>query len=100
MTRIDQSLRPTKTTFSLTALLAPVIPNLVAQAGKDALARAPIVALPPEVVTRAKTGFGVPTAVWMNAATKTGPFAGRGRAFEAKGLTSRRWSQAVLHGFA
>jgi asparagine synthase (glutamine-hydrolysing) len=80
--------------------LAPVIPSLAPQTGKEALAKAPTVPLPAAIVTRAKTGFAVPTGAWMNAAAGKAAAAAKGRSFEAKGLMSRRWSRTVLHGFA
>ena len=80
--------------------LAPVIPRLAPQTGKEALAKAPTVPLPAATITRAKTGFAVPTGAWMNAATGKAAAAARGRSFETKGLISRRWSRTVLHGFA
>ena len=46
--------------------LAAAIGALRPGAGKLALATAPSVPLPAEIVSRAKTGFGVPTATWMN----------------------------------
>jgi asparagine synthase (glutamine-hydrolysing) len=70
------------------------IPCLSQGEGKAALANAPSLPLPDEVVTRAKTGFGVPTGAWMNAAAaRAGATA---QAPETKGLASRRWSNAVL----
>ena len=83
--------------FTLLRALAPVIPALTPGAGKAALAKASTIPLPNEIVTRAKTGFNVPTGEWMNAAVARGsdPV---GRAPEAKGLVSRRWSRAVLNG--
>jgi asparagine synthase (glutamine-hydrolysing) len=86
--------------LTLLERLAPAIPGLAPQTGKEALAKAPIVSLPEEIVARAKTGFAVPTGAWMNAATGEAGVAVRGRPLEAKGLMSRRWSRAVLHGFA
>jgi len=85
--------------FTLLGALAPVIAALSPGAGKAALAKAPTVPLPNEIATRAKTGFNVPTGDWMNAALGRGsdPV---GRASEAKGLVSRRWSRAVLNGMA
>jgi asparagine synthase (glutamine-hydrolysing) len=80
--------------------LAPVIPSLAAQAGKAALAMAPSVPLPAEIVARAKTGFAVPTGAWMNATPGKAAVAARGRPLEARGLMSRHWSRTVLHGFA
>ncbi len=79
----------------LLRVLAPSIVNLTPGAGKVALARAPSLPLPDEIVARAKTGFGVPTGAWMNAAV-AGTSDAVGRAPETKGLASRRWSRAVL----
>jgi asparagine synthase (glutamine-hydrolysing) len=80
--------------------LAPAIPRLAPLMGKEALAKAPSVALPAGIVARAKTGFAVPTGAWMNAAAGKAPVAARGPSLEARGLASRRWSQTVLHGVA
>ena len=49
--------------FTLLRALAPVIPVLTPGAGKAALANAPTLPLPAEIVTRAKTGFSVPTGI-------------------------------------
>ena len=76
--------------FTLLAALAPAIPALTPGAGKAALAKAPIVPLPDEIVTRAKTGFGVPTGGWMNSAAAV--LEPTSRVPAAKGLVSRRWS--------
>jgi len=84
--------------FTLLGALAPAIPALTTGAGKAALAEAPTVPLPNEIVTRAKSGFGVPTGAWMNAAAGEG--SGPIGVPEAKGLVSRRWSRAVLNGMA
>ena len=83
--------------FTLLSTLAPAIPVLTPGAGKAALAEAPTIPLPREIVTRAKSGFGVPTGEWMNAA------AGKGsglidRVPDVKGLVSRRWSRTVISG--
>jgi asparagine synthase (glutamine-hydrolysing) len=85
--------------FTLLGTLAPAIPALTPGLGKAALAQAPSVPLPNEIVTRAKSGFGVPTGAWMNAVAgeASGPI---GRLPEAKGIVSRRWSRAVLDGAA
>ena len=85
--------------FVLLGTLASAIPVLTPGAGKAALAKAPTTPLPHEVVTRSKSGFGVPTSAWMNAAVTqaAGPI---GCVVEAKGLVSRRWSRAVLNGAA
>jgi asparagine synthase (glutamine-hydrolysing) len=85
--------------FTLLGALAPAIPALTPGAGKAALAKAPTVPLPDEIVTRAKTGFGVPTSAWMDAAAREGSRS-TSQAPDAKGLVSRRWSRAVLNGAA
>ncbi len=79
--------------------LAPVIPNLAPQTGKEALAEAPTVPLPADIVARAKTGFAVPTGAWMNAVTGKAAVTASNHP-ETKGLASRRWSRTVLHSFA
>ena len=75
--------------------LAPAMSRLAPGIGKAALARAPSTPLPEAVVTRAKTGFSVPTGAWMSAASHGKPLDG---AREPKGLVSRRWSRVVLAG--
>jgi asparagine synthase (glutamine-hydrolysing) len=77
--------------LTLLRSIAPAIDTLGAGAGKAALAKAPFRPLPDEIVTRAKTGFAVPTARWMASAA-----ARRGAGVEPKGLVSRRWSRVVL----
>jgi asparagine synthase (glutamine-hydrolysing) len=85
--------------FTLLGALAPAITTFTHGAGKAALAAVPTVPLPNVIVTRAKSGFGVPTSAWMNAASgeASGPI---GCVREAKGLVSRRWSRVVLNGTA
>jgi asparagine synthase (glutamine-hydrolysing) len=77
--------------LTLLRSIAPAIDLLGAGAGKAALAKAPSLALPDEIVKRAKTGFGVPTGDWMAAAA-----ARQTPVVEPKGLVSRRWSRMVL----
>jgi asparagine synthase (glutamine-hydrolysing) len=77
--------------LTLLRAIAPAIDSLGAGSGKAALARAPSRPLPEEIVTRAKTGFAVPTGSWMASAA-----ARRGAGIETKGLVSRRWSRVVL----
>ena len=64
---------------------------------KQRLRQHPREPLPNEVVTRAKSGFGVPIGAWINS-VGGGAFGPMGRVPETKGLGSRRWSQAVLNG--
>ena len=75
--------------IELLRALAPCLPHLRPGAGKAALAAAPSQALPAEVVSRAKTGFGVPTGAWMSDAVTRGHR-------EPKGLASRRWARQVI----
>jgi asparagine synthase (glutamine-hydrolysing) len=77
--------------IELLKALAPAIGGLVPGAGKAALAAAPTLPLPDEVVARAKTGFAIPTGAWM--AKAAGSKLGAG---SSKGLVSRDWSRAVL----
>ena len=81
--------------IALVRRLAPAIAALKPGMGKAALAAAPSIPLPPQIVSRAKTGFGVPTRAWMAAAARSN----REDAAEAKGITSRRWSRKVLETF-
>jgi asparagine synthase (glutamine-hydrolysing) len=85
--------------FALLRTLAPAIPSIALGVGKAALAAAPAAPLPEEIVTRAKSGFGVPTGAWVDAVSDD--TSGRtARRAEPKGVISRRWSQAVLKGAA
>jgi asparagine synthase (glutamine-hydrolysing) len=79
--------------------LAPVMSGLILGAGKAALANAPSVPLSDEVLSRAKTGFAVPTGTWMDAAAGLAP-PSIDKIQEGKGLVSRRWSRVVLGGRA
>ena len=83
--------------FKLLAALASSIPAITEGAGKAALAAAPATPLPNEVLTRAKSGFGVPTGAWLNAVAgeASGTIVPK---LEPKGIVSRRWSQTVLNG--
>jgi asparagine synthase (glutamine-hydrolysing) len=82
---------------ALLKALAPAIGTLVPGAGKTALARAPSLPLPDEVVTRAKTGFEVPTAAWIAKAVGPTRVTCVG---QSKGTISRLWSRKVLAAFA
>ena len=79
---------------SLLRSLASSLPKLSSGAGKAALADAPSPPLPGEIVNRRKTGFGVPTGAWMDAAGRAP--SGGDRAGAHKGAVSRRWSHVVL----
>ena len=86
-------IRTPLTDIALLTTLAPVISRLQLGMGKAALAQAPSTPLPAEVTDRAKTGFTVPTGVWMAAAGRQGA---RASATVHKGLVARGWSQLVL----
>ena len=73
--------------------VAPFFGSLVPGAGKVALAQTPSRPLPDAVVTRAKTGFAVPTGAWMSKAADS---RAAGAAQRPKGLVSRDWSRVVL----
>jgi asparagine synthase (glutamine-hydrolysing) len=79
---------------SVASLVGAIAPGQ----GKALLAKAPANPLPAEVVTRAKTGFAVPTGAWL---ADCGPSARPPAvAIESKGLASRRWSRGVLAALA
>ena len=78
---------------ALLKAVAPTFASLVPGSGKAALAQAPSLPLPEELVTRAKTGFAVPTGAWMARTADIGP-ADAGQ--RPKGLVSRDWSRIVL----
>ena len=85
--------------FTLLGALASSIPAITKGAGKAALAAAPTTPLPNEVVTRAKSGFAVPTGAWIKSVVGDAS-SSIGQKPESKGIVSRRWSQAVLNGAA
>jgi asparagine synthase (glutamine-hydrolysing) len=72
--------------------MAPATPALAPESGKQALAQAPSLPLPPAIVARAKTGFGVPTRDWLD--TSVGQ--SRRRQVRTKGIDSRYWSRVVF----
>jgi asparagine synthase (glutamine-hydrolysing) len=75
---------------------APCLATLMPGEGKPALALAPSLPLPDDIVARAKTGFAVPTGVWM--ANGLARSFTTSLATEPKGLISRGWSRFVLPG--
>lgn len=79
---------------TLLETVAPVLPSLQVGAGKLALAAAPQRPVPPEIVTRAKTGFVVPTGAWSRRSATASARK------ETKGLGSRRWSRRISEAFA
>jgi asparagine synthase (glutamine-hydrolysing) len=79
-------IRPPLVDFQLLRSLASSIPGLVGDLGKRALAAAPSSPLPAAHVQRAKTGFSVPTQVWLARAREDLPRPSR------RGLVSRAWA--------
>jgi len=74
--------------FDLLKALSPVTAQLGPGDGKRALAAAPQTPLPNAIVNRPKTGFGVPTGRWTEAASAA--------TATRKGAASRAWAQEVL----
>ncbi len=77
---------------TLLRALAPAIPALVPGNGKAALALAPSLRLPDEILARAKTGFAVPTGAWTNGVADRSQDSQPDR----KGIAARHWSRVVL----
>jgi asparagine synthase (glutamine-hydrolysing) len=77
---------------TLLEALAPFLPALAPGAGKAALAAAPTTSLPDRIVTRAKTGFSVPTGSWLDTSARRS----RRRQVNAKGIDSRDWSRVIF----
>ena len=78
--------------FTVLKALAPAIPGLTASGGKAAFAAVPSKPLPTALVTRRKTGFGVPMGDWLMLPGKA--------ARANKGAASRAWGQEVLANVA
>jgi asparagine synthase (glutamine-hydrolysing) len=72
--------------------LAPCIAGLAPGDGKRALAKAPSKPLPDAIVSRAKTGFGVPTGAWLSRLTPSGA---SGLSMTSKGEASRAWAREL-----
>lgn len=73
--------------MKLLRALAPVMPSLRLGDGKRMLAAAPTQPLPGYIITRPKTGFGVPTGRWASLA--------RGTNTISRGGASRAWARQV-----
>jgi asparagine synthase (glutamine-hydrolysing) len=78
----------------LLGALSPVIPGLSRGSGKAALANAPSMVLPAEILNRAKSGFGVPTGAWISPCRQKSSFSDW--AHGAKGQIARSWAQLVF----
>ena len=84
--------------FNLLSALASAVASLTPGAGKSALSKSPTRPLPDETLMRTKTGFGVPTGIWMAIAADKSLGLNR-VSRETKGLISRRWSAKVLEAW-
>ena len=71
--------------YDVLKALAPYTAALTAQAGKRALAAAPVSPLPPEICERPKSGFAVPVRAWTT-----------GETARPHRLDSRPWAKRVL----
>lgn len=74
--------------FHLLKALSPIIPNMKLGVGKRALANAPRMPLPAEIVERPKTGFGTPIGRWISG-TSAAPA-------QTKGAASRAWAREIF----
>ncbi len=70
---------------------APALQSMRPGQGKRLFGSTPATPLPSEIITRAKTGFIIPTGHWSG-----GPNSATQR---SKGLASRTWARDVLEGF-
>ncbi len=80
----------------LTRRLAPVVARRVAGDSKRLLANAPHYPLPPAVVRRAKTGFGVPMARWLGNVAGLDMWKRVALLHRPECHWSRRWAYTVL----
>jgi asparagine synthase (glutamine-hydrolysing) len=71
--------------FALLKTLAPLVEAFAGGEGKRELGLAPSTPLPPEVINRAKTGFGIPLAAWSD-----------GTQFPRNSLGARQWAHRLL----
>lgn len=72
--------------------LSNVTPRITATLGKVALGNAPSRPLPPSIIQRKKTGFGIPSGTWMNIGSNVQSPGISGRA-------SRAWFETVREAF-
>jgi asparagine synthase (glutamine-hydrolysing) len=76
--------------------LRSVHTGFVGGAGKRMLAQSPKSALPTEIVTRPKTGFGVPMTDWLAAATERREWQNMPLLADRGTPWTRRWAKVVL----
>jgi asparagine synthase (glutamine-hydrolysing) len=76
--------------FTLLQAVAPRIASLKPGDGKTLLANAPAIPLPPEIVTRPKTGFGIPVGDWLRGDVE----------HREDRRTARRWAHVVEARYA
>lgn len=70
--------------------LAPIMAHLRGATGKEALGAAPRTELPKAIVRRPKSGFAVPTGLWMRETAERADLP-----VQTKGLASRAWARFV-----
>jgi asparagine synthase (glutamine-hydrolysing) len=76
--------------LTLLQAIAPRIASLKAGDGKTLLANAPAIPVPPEIVARPKTGFGIPVGDWLRGDVE----------HHEDRRTSRRWAHVVEARYA
>jgi asparagine synthase (glutamine-hydrolysing) len=76
--------------------LAPCFNAFAAGAGKRMLARSPQLPLPPEVISRRKTGFGVPMARWIEVESTRWNWQRTPLSATPGTPWPRRWANAVI----
>ena len=76
--------------------LKPFLTGFAGGAGKRMLACSPVSSLPQNVINRPKSGFGVPMAEWLSAATDQQDWAGLPLLAAPGTPWARRWAKTVI----
>jgi asparagine synthase (glutamine-hydrolysing) len=85
---------------ALLSELGPVLRGFEGGRGKVLLSRAPMKPLPQSIVTRRKTGFGLPMGIWLKEALPAlAPTRRKMSQGSSPGTASRQWGVAVARTF-
>ena len=76
--------------------LSPYLNSFNDGAGKKLLASAPMNQLPPDVVNRPKSGFGLPMGDWLNMAADHRKWSGTPLLASPRTPWARRWARMVM----